>query len=126
MKYIIPVIATASFILFSSQRNVSSTWLPYNGNPMSVQIWDTNGVEISYIFYDPVTKRTVVRGSLEEGLKRLNDVYDQTLAPAQELNYAAGRVRLYLNTNGTVKRRDSLTAAIRYYDSVKVKWGIIE
>lgn len=124
MKYLITILALTAFVLLSSQS--STVYLPYNGQPMRVQMTDTNGVEISYIFYDPVTRRTVVRGSLQEGLQRLNDVYDQTLVPAQELNYAASRVRQYLNANGTVRRRDSLTVAIRYYDSIKVKWGIIE
>lgn len=121
---IFPFILISLLVLLSSQS--STVQLPYNGQPMWVQMNDTNGVEISYIFYDPATKRTVVRGSLQDGLKRLNDVYDMTLVPAQELNYAASRVRQYLNANGTVKRRDSLTTAIRYYDSVKVKWGLVE
>lgn len=121
---IFTLILISLFVLLSSQS--STVQLPYNGQPMVVQMNDTNGVEISYIFYDPATKRTVVRGSLQDGLKRLNDVYDMTLVPAQELNYAASRVRQYLNTNGTVKRRDSLTWAIRQYDSVKTRWGLIE
>lgn len=124
MKYILSAILISLFVLLSSQS--STVQLPYNGQPMWVQMNDTNGVEISYIFYDPATKRTVVRGSLQDGLKRMNDVYDMTLVPAQELNYAASRVRQYLNTNGTVKRRDSLTWAIRQYDSVKTRWGLIE
>lgn len=124
MKHLPPLILASLFVLLSSQT--STVALPYSGQPMWVQMHDTNGVEISYIYIDKATGRTVVRGNLETGLRRLNDIYDQTLVPAQELNYAAGRVRLYLNTNGTVRRRDSLTSAIRYYDSVKVKWGIIE
>ena len=128
MRYIITFFAISAFILLSSQtiRYSSTVQLPYQGQPMWVQMNDTNGIEIVYIFFDPVTKRTIARGNIQEGLQRLNDVYDQTLVPAQELNYAASRVRLYLNTNGTVKRRDSLTIAIRAYDSTKTKWGIIE
>lgn len=68
----------------------------------------------------------VIKGQLDVGLRKLTEVYEGAIVPAQELNYAAGRVRQYLNSNGSVKRRDSLTWAIRMYDSIKTKWGIIQ
>lgn len=128
MRKLITIILIVAFVVLSSQTNrySSTVQLPYKGQPMWVQMTDTNGIEIVYIFFDPVTKRTIARGNIQEGLQRLNDVYDQTLVPSQELNYAAGRVRQYLNANGTVRRRDSLTMAIRAFDSTKTKWGLIE
>lgn len=123
MKYLTLILA-ALFILLSSQS--STLQFPYKGQPMYVQMRDTDNVEISYIFFDPVTKKVVVRGSLEQGLMHMNNVYQEQLAPAQMLNDAAGKVRFYLNANGTVRRRDSLTMAIRAYDSIRAKWGIIQ
>lgn len=125
MKKIVPFLLLTMLVVLSSQttRHSSTVALPYNGSPMWVQLRDTDNLEISYIFYDRATGRTVVRGNLEQGLRKLNDVYDSTIVPAEEMNYAASRVRQYLNSNGTVKRRDSLTWAIRYYDSLKVKYG---
>jgi hypothetical protein len=115
-----------AMVFLSSQttdRYTSTVGFPYQGMPMWIQVRDTDQLEISYIFYDKSTGRTIVRGNLGEGLRELNKVYDSTIVPAQEMNYAASRVRQYLNSNGTVRRRDSLTWAIRYYDSLKVKYG---
>lgn len=127
MKYL-SVILFALFVLLSSQTKqpLATVAFPYGDAPLWVQVNDTDQIEISYIFYDQATKRVVVRGSLEQGLMHLNRVYQETIVPAQELNYAAGRIRQQLNSNGTVRKRDSLTMAIRYYDSVRNKWGIIQ
>lgn len=128
MRNLITILLIASFVVLSSQTNqyTATVGFPYQGMPLWIQVRDTDQLEISYIFYDRSTGRTIVRGNLGEGLKELNKVYDSTIVPAQEVNYYAAKVRQYLNTNGTVKRRDSLTWAIRLYDSIKLKWGIIE
>jgi len=119
----------ACLVIFSSQtteRHLTAMQFPYNGMPLISTVQDTNYVVLSYIFFDKATNKLNVTGNLELGLRKMVEVYENTIVPAQELNYAASRVRLYLNSNGTVRRRDSLTLALRYYDSIKVKWGIIE
>lgn len=129
MKNLITILTLAAFILLSSQtrdRYYPSVQFPYQGSPLILSVRDTDQVEVSYIYFDKSTNKMVIKGQLDVGLRKLTEVYEGTIVPAQELNYAAGRVRQYLNGNGTVKRRDSLTWAIRYYDSVKLKWGIIE
>lgn len=123
------IILLALVVLLSSQtteRYLPSVQFPYQGRPLIITVQDTNYVVLSYIFFNKATNKLNVSGNLELGLRKLVEVYDGTIVPAQELNYAAGRVRQYLNANGSVKRRDSLTWAIRYYDSVKTKWGIIQ
>lgn len=129
MKKILTILTLAALVLLSSQttdRYYPSVQFPYQGGPLIVSVRDTDQVEVSYIYFDKATNRMVIKGQLDVGMRKLTEVYDGTIVPAQELNYAAGRVRQYLNANGTVKRRDSLTWAIRYYDSVKLKWGLIE
>lgn len=126
---LIPVILISVMVLLSSQttdRYYPSVQFPYNGGPLIVSVRDTDQVEVSFIYFDKATNKMIIRGSLETGLMKLTEVYDGTIVPAQELNYAAKRVRSFLNANGTVRRRDSLTWAIRYYDSVKIRLGIIE
>jgi hypothetical protein len=68
----------------------------------------------------------MIRGDLQLGLTKLVESYEQALTPANALNIGARNVRKYLNANGTVKRRDSLTLAIKYYDSVKLQYGVID
>ncbi len=129
MKYLLPAILILSFVFLSSQTNEryrAEIYFPYNNQPLIVSVRDTDHVEVSFIYFDKVSKKLIVKGNLELGLIKLTEVYEETIVPAQELNYAAGRVRQYLNTNGTVRRRDSLTWAIRYYDSVKNAYGIIQ
>lgn len=129
MKKLLPFLLIAILVLASSQTSVryySTIYFPYQGHPLSVSVRDTDNIEVSNIYYNMETKKLRVQGNLELGLTKLCEAYEQILTPAQELNYAAGRVRQYLNANGTVKRRDSLTWAIRQYDSIKVKWGLID
>ena len=126
MNKLIPFILLSALVILSSQtsdRYYPSVQFPYQGSPLIVSVRDTDQVEVSYIYFDKTTNRMVIKGQLDIGLQKLTEVYEGTIVPAQELNYAAGRVRQYLNANGTVKRRDSLTWAIRYYDSLKVKYG---
>lgn len=130
MKNIIQLLLIFSALVFLSSQTTDryypSVQFPYQGGPLIVSVRDTDQVEVSYIYFDKSTNKMVIKGQLDVGLRKLTEVYEGTIVPAQELNYAAGRVRQYLNNNGTVRRRDSLTWAIRYYDSVKTKWGIIQ
>ena len=129
MTKTLTIILLALVVLLSSQtteRHLSAVQFPYQGSPLITTVQDTNYVVLSYIFFDKATNKLYVSGNLELGLRKLVEVYDGTIVPAQELNYAAGRVRMYLNANGSVRKRDSLTMAIRYYDSVKTVYGIIQ
>lgn len=129
MRNTITILVLAAFVLLSSQttdRYLPAVQFPYNGSPLITTVQDTNYVVLSYIFFDKATNKLNVSGNLELGLRKLVEVYEGTIVPAQELNYAAGRVRMYLNANGSVRKRDSLTMAIRYYDSVKTVYGIIQ
>lgn len=129
MKYIAPIVLIFATVLFSSQtttRYYPTIYFPYEGHPLSVSVRDTDNIEVSNIWYDMTTKKLRVQGNLELGLTKLCEAYEQILTPAQEMNYAAGRIRFYLNANGTVRKRDSLTLAIKYYDSLKAKWGLLD
>lgn len=120
-------ILLAAMVVLSSQttdRYLPSVQFPYQGSPLIISVRDTDYVEVSYIYFDKATNKMVIKGQLDVGLRKLTEVYEGTIVPAQELNYAAGRVRFYLNSNGSVRKRDSLTMAIRYYDSVKTVWGL--
>lgn len=119
----------AVLVFLSSQtteRYYASVAFPYQGSPLMVSVRDTDNIEVSNIYFNKATKKLIIQGNLELGLVKLTEVYENTIVPAQELNYAAGRVRMYLNSNGSVRKRDSLTWAIRYYDSVKIRYGLIE
>lgn len=128
MKYLIPILAIVSFVLFSSQttEHYTTVYFPVNGQPLSVSVRDTDNIELSNISFDMVSKKLIVKGNFELGLTKLVESYEQSLTPANALNLASNEVRRFLNTNGTVKRRDSLTWAIKYYDSVKVHYGMID
>jgi hypothetical protein len=95
---------------------------PYQGSKLSIQVIDTNFIELSFIQYNQQTGEVNVRGNLETGLRKISQLIEST----NEIEAAARVIRAELNTNGTVKSRANLTRAIRYYDSIKTKWGVIE
>ena len=102
----------------------TEVYIPYGEQPLQIQVRDTDNIELSYIYYDPTTARVIVRGSLDIGLKKLTDIMKQQAEMNKEIRQAAAGIRIWLNSSGTVRRRDSLTAAIRVYDSVVNKFGL--
>jgi hypothetical protein len=115
-------------VLLSSQttEHYTTVYFPVNGQPLSVSVRDTDNIELSNIYFDKSQNKLMIRGDLQLGLTKLVESYEQVLTPANALNLASNEVRRFLNSNGTVKRRDSLTWAIKYYDSVKLHYGIID
>ncbi len=129
MRNLITFILVSIMVLLSSQtttRYYPTIYFPYEDHPLMVSVRDTDNIEVSNIWFDMNTKKLRIQGNLELGLTKLCETYDQILVPAQQMNYAASKVRQYLNANGTVKRRDSLTWAIKYYDSIKLHYGILD
>lgn len=128
MKTIITLFLFAIMVLLSSQttEHYTTVYFPVNGQPLSVSVRDTDNIELSNIYFDKSQNKLMIRGDLQLGLTKLVESYEQVLTPANALNLASNEVRRFLNSNGTVKRRDSLTWAIKYYDSVKLHYGIID
>lgn len=128
MKKLIPFALITFMVLLSSQttEHYTMVYFPVNGQPLSVSVRDTENIELSNIYFDKSQNKLMIRGDLQLGLTKLVESYEQVLTPANALNLASNEVRRFLNSNGTVKRRDSLTWAIKYYDSVKLHYGMID
>lgn len=95
---------------------------PYQGGKLSIQVIDTNFIELSFIQYNQQTGEVNVRGNLETGLRKIAQMIEGT----NEIEAAARLIRAELNTNGTVKSRSTLVKRIKSYDSLRVKWGVID
>lgn len=128
MRNVIPFVLISVMVLLSSQttEQYTTVYFPVNGQPLSVSVRDTENIELSNIYFDKSQNKLMIRGDLQLGLTKLVESYEQALTPANALNIGARNIRKYLNANGTVKRRDSLTLAIKYYDSVKLQYGVID
>lgn len=128
MRKLIPLVLISVLVLLSSQttEHYTTVYFPVYGQPLSVSVRDTENIELSNIYFDKSQNKLMIRGDLQLGLTKLVESYEQALTPANALNIGARNVRKYLNANGTVKKRDSLTWAIRYYDSVKQVYGVID
>lgn len=106
------------------ERARTEIYYPVGAQHLQVHVRDTNQIELSYIYYDPVEKRVIVRGSLEIGLQKLTETFQQQAQMNGEIRQAAASIRSWLTSTGTVRRRDSLTAAIKRYDSVINRYGL--
>lgn len=103
--------------LCSQFVNAQVSYYPIN---LQIQKIDTAGKEIYFVKYDTATGTTIIRGDFKEAVKDIGE-----LNRAQADLVAASRlVMAQLYSNGTVKNRTQLTAAIAEYNRVKLKYGI--
>lgn len=114
-KALLAIIIFSGLVIFAQGDNDYKLTTYYY--PLRIQVQDTIGIEIAYI--DANNGNVIIRGNLEQGLKKLSEVIQGTF----QAEAAARRIRAQLNATGTVKSRALLTAAIKTYDSTLAVYG---